>query len=234
MKFLKKLFLFILLLITIVTIVFGAIGYHMYSKALDKEPLATKIQKVQQDENYVTLQNLPKDYLNAVIAVEDRRFYQHGAIDIISIGRAFYTNIKEKELVEGGSTLTQQLSKNLFFIQENPFIRKIAEIFMAHSIEENYEKDEILELYVNTCYFGDGYYTIREASLGYLGKEPSEMNLDESSLLAGIPNAPSAYAPTKNPHLARSRQRHVLKAMVKNNYISQEEANKIMEQYKNE
>ena len=175
---------------------------------------------------------MPEDYLNAVVSVEDRRFYNHGAIDFRSIARAIYVNIKNFELREGGSTLTQQLAKNIYFIELDPFPRKLAEIFMAFEIEKNYSKDEILELYVNTSYFGDGYYGIKEACNGYLDKEPKEMNLDESTMMAGIPNAPSVYAPTKNPDLTRSRQGHVLETMVKNEYISQKEADTIINKYK--
>lgn len=108
----------------------------------------------------------------------------------------------------------------------DPFPRKLAEIFMAYAIEDNYSKEKILELYVNTSYFGDGYYGIKEACNGYLNKEPSQMNLNECTMMAGIPNAPSVYAPTKNPDLTKSRQKHVLKTMVENGYITQEEADR--------
>ncbi len=232
MKFFKKLLLFLILIILLSGIILGIIGYSLYSSALHNEPLATKIEKIQADENYVTLDNLPKNYLNAVVAVEDRRFYKHGAIDPISIGRAIITNIKEQDLVEGGSTLTQQLAKNLYFTYKSEVTRKAAELFMAFTIEENYSKDEILELYVNTCYFGDGYYGIREASLGYFNKEPNEMNLDECSLIAGIPNAPSVYSLSNRPDLAKKRQKHILKSMVTNKYITQEEANSVLNSQK--
>lgn len=228
MKFFKKLLLFLILIILFAGIILGIIGYSLYSSALHNEPLATKIEKIQADENYVTLDNLPKHYLNAVVAVEDRRFYKHGAIDPISIGRAIITNIKEQDLVEGGSTLTQQLAKNLYFTYKSEVTRKAAELFMAFTIEENYSKDEILELYVNTCYFGDGYYGIREASLGYFNKEPNEMNLDECSLIAGIPNAPSVYSLSNRPDLAKKRQKHILKSMVINKYITQEESDSVL------
>lgn len=131
-------------------------------------------------------ENLPQDYLDAVVSVEDRRFYDHGAIDLRSIARAIYVNVTNFDLREGGSTITQQLAKNIYFIDMNPFSRKLAEIFMAFAIEDNYSKEEILELYVNTSYFGDGYYGIKEACNGYLDKEPSEMNLNECTMMAGI------------------------------------------------
>lgn len=228
MKILRKLLLFLITIIFLVGIVFGAIGYSLYSSALHNEPLATKIESIKKEENYIKLEDLPKDYINAVVAVEDRRFYKHGAIDIISIGRAIFTNIKEGELVEGGSTLTQQLSKNLYFTYKPEPTRKMAELFMAFTVEDNYSKDEILELYINTCYFGSGYYGIREASLGYLNKEPKDMDLNECTLLAGIPNAPSVYGLNYRPDLAKKRQKHVVKSMLKNDYISQEQADTIL------
>ena len=108
--------------------------------------------------------------------------------------------------------------------------RKIAEIFMAIAMEKEFTKEEILELYVNHIYFGDGYDCVREASLGYFQKEPGQMNDYESTLLAGIPNAPSAYAPTKNPELAKQRQQHVLETMVKNEMLTEEEQKEILTQ----
>ena len=228
MKIFKKILLFLFLFIVLVTIILGLYGYSLYSKAIDKEPLVSKIDEIQSDENYVKFEDLPEDYLNAVVSVEDRRFYDHGAIDFISIARAIYVNVTNFDLREGGSTITQQLAKNIYLIEMDPFPRKLAEIFMAFAIEDNYSKDEILELYVNTSYFGDGYYGIKEACNGYLNKEPSEMDLNECTMMAGIPNAPSVYAPTKNPDLTKSRQGHVLETMVENGYISQEEANKII------
>lgn len=172
----------------------------------------------------------PKYYGEAIIAVEDHRFKEHGAIDMISIGRAVVSNIQAKELNEGGSTITQQVAKNLYFITEKNFVyRKIAEIFLAFDLENNYSKDEILELYFNTIYFGEGYYGVREASKGYYKKEPKDLTLYEASMLAGIPNAPSVYAPTVNPDLAKSRQGKVIRSMVEYGYLSQEEANKLEE-----
>lgn len=122
-----------------------------------------KVETIREKENYVKIEEVPEMYKNAVISVEDHRFYKHGGIDVIAIGRAIINDIKAIEFVEGGSTITQQLSKNTYFTQEKKITRKIAEVFMAFEIEKNYNKDEILELYLNTSYFGDGYYTVKEA-----------------------------------------------------------------------
>ncbi len=205
-------------------------GYEMYKEAINETSIKTRVEEIKSDKNYTNIGNLPEMYKNAVIAVEDHRFYEHGAIDFISIGRAIYTNIKEMDLIEGGSTITQQVAKNIYFTQEKKLVRKIAEIFMAFDLENELTKDEIFELYVNTSYFGDGYYNIKEASNGYFDKEPIEINDYEATLLAGIPNAPSIYAPTKNPDLARQRQEQVITKLVKYNYITKEYANEILEE----
>ena len=200
----------------------------MYRDVLDKISVKDKVAELQAQENYTKFEDLPEFYLKAVVAVEDRRFYNHGAIDFIGIARAIWTNIKFFELKEGGSSITQQVAKNVFFTQEKTVLRKIAEIFMAFEIERNCDKDTILEIYVNTSYFGSGYYGIKEAANGYYDKEPIEMDKYESSMLAGVPNAPSIYAPTKNPDLAAQRQRQVLEKMFNYGYITEEEKDNIL------
>ena len=228
MKILKRIIICIILIILFAVGIVTYKGYTIYKQALNEISVKDKVAEIQSQENYTKIEDLPEFYLNAVIAVEDHRFYDHGAIDIISIGRAVWTNIKSFELREGGSTITQQLAKNIYFTQEKTALRKIAEIFMAFEIEKNCDKDEILELYVNTSYFGDGYYCVKEAANGYFDKEPIDMTEYESSMLAGIPNAPSVYAHTKNPDLAKQRQNQVLDRMVKYEYITEEEKQNIL------
>ena len=227
MKIFKKLLMVLLVLILVSGTICFIIGYSTYSKALSEKPLITRIDEIENSDNFVTFSDLPKNYLNAVVAVEDHRFYDHGPIDLIAICRAIWVNISNFELREGGSTITQQLAKNVVFSQEETASRKLGEIVCAFDIEKNYSKDDILTLYVNTCYFGEGYYGIYEASQGYYNKEPKDLTLDEATMLAGVPNAPSVYAPTVNPDLAKKRQKHVLNKMVEYGYISQEEANTI-------
>ncbi len=227
MKLFRKILIILLVLIILAGTICFIIGYSTYSKALEEKPLITRIQEIESSDNFVPFSELPKNYLNAVVAVEDHRFYEHGPIDLIAIGRAIWVNISNGELREGGSTITQQLAKNVVLSQEETASRKLGEIVAAFDIEKNYSKDEILALYVNTCYFGEGYYGIYEASMGYYNKEPKDLNLDEATMLAGVPNAPSVYAPTVNPDLARKRQEHVLEKMVEYGYITQEEANSI-------
>ncbi len=230
----KKVILKVLIILLIIALSIGLVivgtGYNMYKEAIEKVPLDEKIKQVKQIENYTTLEEMPDIYKKAVIAVEDHRFYKHNGIDIIAIGRAVFNDIKALSFVEGGSTITQQIAKNIYFTQEKELTRKVAEVFMAFKIEDNYEKDEILEIYLNTSYFGDGYHTVKEASRGYFNKEPMELTDYEAVMLAGIPNAPSVYAPSKNLELAKQRQKQVLEKMVKYKYITEKQANEILEE----
>ena len=229
MKFVKKLLLCLFLAIIVAASIIILQGYNYYTDTFKEKKLIDQISEITSQENFVKFDDLSELYVDAVIATEDRRFYDHGAIDIISIGRALFNNIKNGEFSEGGSTITQQVAKNIFFTQDKDISRKVAEIFAAYDLERNYSKNEIFELYVNTSYFGSGYYGIYEASYGYYNKSPKELNLSEASMLAGIPNAPSAYSPDVNPELASQRQQQVLRKMVTNNYISQEEADSVEE-----
>ena len=228
MKIIKKLILWIISSIIIISVAVGIYGYQYYAETMKKESIESKIQEIRQDYTYVKKEDLPQDYLNAIVAVEDRRFFSHGAIDPIGIARAILINIKNKSFQEGGSTITQQVAKNLYYISEtNVGKRKVAEMFTAIEIEKKYSKEEILEIYANTIYFGNGYYGIKEACNGYLKKEPKDMNLAESTMMAGIPNAPSVYAPTANKEYCKSRQRKVLASMVDAGYISKEVADSV-------
>ena len=227
MKFFRKLLIILIIAILIVASFLFLIGYAYYSKTLKEQPLISRVENYTKKENYISFDDLSENYINAVVAVEDHRYYEHGPIDFIAIARALYTNIRDNEFDEGGSTITQQVAKNVIFNQDKNIIRKVGEIFAAYDLEKNYSKNEILALYVNSSYFGDGYYGIYEASMGYYKKAPKDLTLDEATMLAGVPNAPSVYAPTVNIDLAKKRQKHVLNKMVEYNYISKEEANKI-------
>ena len=211
MKVFRKILLILLILIIVILSIFCIIGFSTYSAKLKEKPLVNRIEEITSDEHFVKFGDMSADYRNAVIAVEDHRYYDHGPVDFIGIGRAIFNNIRYGELREGGSTITQQVAKNIFFSHEQTFTRKLGEIFAAFDLEKNYTKNEIFELYVNTAYFGDGYYGIYDASYGYYNKSPKDLNLDESSMLAGVPNAPSVYAPTVNLTLAKQRQQHVIK-----------------------
>ena len=230
-KFLKKILITIIVVLMTVAGVFVYQGYNMYETAINETSISQMIEQIKKDtKNYTEIEDVPEDYINALVAVEDKRFYKHNGVDIISIGRAIITDIRMMELVEGGSTITQQLAKNTYFTQKKEITRKIAEVFVAFEYEKELSKEEILELYINTCYYGDGYYSIADAAKGYFDTKVEDMNLYECTLLVGIPNAPSVYAPTKNPDLAKERQMQVLNKMQDEGYISEKEVSKIKEE----
>jgi len=180
-------------------------------------------------KNYVRLQDIPLTLQQATIATEDSRFYQHFGIDIEGIIRASLVNLQLGTLEEGGSTITQQLAKNLFLTQEKTFARKFEEVLLALMFEARYSKNQILEMYLNTIYYGAGAYGIGPAAQTYFGKPPSALSLAESALLAGLPNAPSAYSPFTDFKAAKQRQAIVLAAMVRQGFISQETAREAKE-----
>lgn len=175
-------------------------------------------------KNYIPLQDIPHTVQQAVIAVEDNRFYQHAGFDIEGILRATLVNLQTGRIQEGGSTITQQLIKNLFLSSERSLSRKIEEFILAVTMELRYSKEEILEMYLNSIYFGSGMYGIGEAAAGYFAKTPAELSLAEAALLAGLPNAPSLNSPYVNFTAAKQRQAVVLTAMVKKSYIGPAQA----------
>ncbi len=189
------------------------LGYNSYKKAIEESTIREKIASTTENANFVPLEEITPDFTEAIVAIEDHRFYEHGAFDFISLIRATFINLKAKEVTQGGSTLTQQVAKNLYFSNDQTFIRKVAELFVAFDLERIYGKDDILELYVNIIYYGDGNYGIKEASENYFGKAPAELSYDDATLLAGLPQAPSAYALNSNYHRAKQRQSEVIGAL---------------------
>lgn len=229
MKNLKKfLIVIILIVLSILALLIGQ-GYKMYKEAISTMPLSQKVESIKSQKDYTSLSEIPKIYTVAVISVEDHRFEKHHGIDVIAIARAAFNDIRTMSFVEGGSTITQQLAKNMYFTQEKKITRKIAEVFMSYEIEKNYSKDEILELYVNTIYYGNNYYNIKSASLGYFDKLPKDLNSSECTMLAGIPNAPSLYNPKATTKLAKQRQKQVIQKMIKYGNLNKEDANKILD-----
>lgn len=218
-KFLLTIFILAILSGTVFVTVYAAKGYTMYIEATGKCSVETKAEEIQGAENFVAYDELPEFYVKAVIAAEDRRFEKHGGVDPIALGRALIHDIQAGAPVEGGSTITQQLAKNLYYTQEKKLERKFAEAFTAFEFEKKFTKSEIFELYVNTIYFGSNYYGISEAAQGYYGAEVSELTEYECAMLAGIPNAPTAYSLDTSPDLAEQRLVQVLDNMVENEDI---------------
>ena len=234
MKKFKKIILIILIsIITIFVALFGYIlakGYSMYKTSIEETSIKDKISDIQKQDHFIYIDEVPDIFINAIVAVEDKRFYSHKGIDLLSIGRAIITDLRTFDFTEGGSTITQQIAKNEYFTQEKHFSRKIAEMFVARDIEKLYTKDDILEIYINTNFYGSGYYGIYDASWGYYEKDPKELTDYEATLLAGVPNAPSVYSPKVNLNLAEKRQDVVLQKMVDFNYLTEKEMKEIQKQ----
>lgn len=177
-------------------------------------------------DNFVPIGQIPDLLKKGLIATEDRRFYEHGAIDLIGVSRAAFTNYMAGQTIEGGSTIAQQTVKNIFLSNERTMARKAEELALAVQLERNYTKDQILELYLNTIYFGHGAYGIREACQTYFGKEPKDLDLAQCAMLAGLPQAPSAYDPISHPQDGAKRMTTVLALMAEQGIISPAEAAK--------
>ena len=226
-KFLKgilSIILGIIILAIIVVLAYLGIIYNEVNTEIKAGKIEKTVEGIRSRNTYVKKDKIDELYLKAVIAAEDRRYYSHGAVDVVGFSRAMYNNIISMKLKEGGSTITQQLSKNIFLDQRAEIDRKIKELFYSIELEKKYSKDDILELYVNTSYFGAGYYGIGPATKGYYDKTPEKLSLNEAAFLAGVPNAPSVYNPYEHYDLAVQRRNIVLKKMVFNGDITQEEA----------
>ena len=179
-----------------------------------------------EDRKIVNMAEIPKAVQYAFIAVEDSRFYQHQGFDIQSIFRALLKNFEAGHIVQGASTITQQVARLVYLSPEKKYMRKVKEAILSYKIDKYLAKDEILNLYLNQIYLGHGTYGIESASLGYFGKSAKELTLPEAALLAGLPKAPNTYSPFLYFERAKQRQVYVLSRMVEENYITQAEMNK--------
>lgn len=226
-KFILRLFAAVLLLAVAVGGFFGMKGYRMYQDAIAQTSIEERVEAIREKEGFTEYSEMSYFYVNAVISVEDHRFMEHPGIDPIAVLRALLSDIRERAFVEGGSTITQQLAKNMLFTQEKTIERKAAEVFAVFDMEGRYSKEEIFELYVNTASFGSGYEGIYAASTGYFGKQPSEVTDYEAAMLAGVPNSPAMYSPDISMEQAARRVTQVLQSMVRHRMITQEEAKEI-------
>ncbi|MGL4656781.1 MAG: biosynthetic peptidoglycan transglycosylase [Sarcina sp.] len=220
MNAIKRIIITVITLMIIVLSIIGGVvfskGYKIYNNAIEDTAVTKKVEKIQRDVNFTKLKDVSDDFLVAIVAIEDRRFYEHKGIDFIALGRALVNNIKAGEIIEGGSTITQQLAKNLYFDSEQKFTRKVAEVLLAKEIEGKYTKEEILELYINIIYYGNDSYGIKAATNGYFGKNPKDITYKEATLLAGVPQSPTYYDLTKNLDGAKVKQKYVEKAITEN------------------
>lgn len=205
-------------------------GDQIYRVFTFREHVAEALVRRVPPEKWVKADAIPENAKRALVAIEDKRYYRHGAIDILGVIRAFYVNTVAGETLEGGSTITQQLVKNLFLSSKRIMSRKIEEAILAVEMEHYYDKDEIITMYLNTVYYGHNYYGLRNAAEGYFGTSPGRLTLAQCAMLAALPNAPSYLDPYVNYDGAKKRQRLVLQEMVSQDMITQAEADYAYEQ----
>ncbi|MBI4010717.1 MAG: PBP1A family penicillin-binding protein [Candidatus Rokubacteria bacterium] len=188
----------------------------------DDDELLTEFQA--ERRIFMPLREIPKTLRDAIIAVEDARFYSHFGVDLRGIARAAYANFRRNRIVEGGSTITQQLAKILFLTPDRSFERKIKEARLALELERHYSKDRLLEIYLNQIYLGHGAYGVEAAARTYFGTSVQELALSQAALLAALPRAPGNYSPFEHPDVARRRRAVVLTRMVEQGYVTAEQA----------
>ena len=176
---------------------YGYLGYQIYQDKIQEQSLSERVNQLKSKEDYVTLDQISPIYKEAVLESEDRRFYQHGPVDYYGLARAMLTNLTNFSFKEGGSTITQQLSKNLCLSFEKDLSRKFAEVFIARDLEKMYSKDEILEMYLNITYLGEGNYGIQAASQYYYHIDAIDLNKQQSDILVKTLKRPSVYNPSK-------------------------------------
>ncbi len=196
----KLLFKMIIILLVIITGFCGYycyLGYQIYQDKIQEQSLSERVHQLKSKEDYVTLDQISPIYKEAVLESEDRRFYQHGPVDYYGLARAMLTNLTTFSFKEGGSTITQQLSKNLCLSFEKNLSRKFAEVFIARDLEKMYSKDEILEMYLNITYLGEGNYGIQAASQYYYHIDAIDLNKQKSDILVKTLKRPSVYNPSK-------------------------------------
>jgi penicillin-binding protein 1A len=242
-SFLKKLVLTSILMLIVLVFVGAGAGMVAYVRLSRDLPHITSLKDYQppiittvySDDNrkiaeffnerriVIPLSDMPATLLQAFIAAEDARFYEHQGIDPASIIRAFFKNLEAGTIVQGGSTITQQVTKSFLLTPERSYTRKIKEAILAYRIDQAFSKEDILYLYLNQIYLGHGAYGVEAAAENYFGKSARELNMAECAMLAGLPQAPSRYSPFRHPERAKQRQIYVLNRMLAENFITAEQ-----------
>lgn len=203
---------------------FGVGETSIASMAYAEDGTAISLWRNGSDISYVAIEDMPQAVIDAMVCTEDKRFYEHNGVDYKALLRAFFALVKNKgEITQGGSTITMQLARTVYLTQEVSWQRKVKEIFVAQELEKIFSKDEIMEYYLNNIYFGNGYYGIGTASMGYFGKDVSELDLAQLIYLCAIPNNPTIYNPLTNNDNTESRKERILRQMMEDGYISEDE-----------
>ena len=219
-RFFKRVFLTVLIGGILGSTGLGIWGYVDYRNVVSQKPIVSKVDEYRNQKNYTSYDDLPKVFIEGVIATEDARYWsRQTTLDFEALGRAMFRNLKNWRFVEGGSTLPQQIAKNLYYGENTSVVRKISEWFIANDLLKLYNKEDLFTLYANMNYYGDGYNGIYSASMGYFKKRPQQLNEGQASILAGIPQAPAVYQLSTNFDGAKKRQKHVLERMKAEKYL---------------
>lgn len=229
-KFFKRLFLLLMIVIIAAVVWFFKDGIDKANEFEGRQPLSALVDTVRSNPQYVPYDQVSPTLYQATIAIEDARYYQHGAVDIKALIRAAASQVIPSIPKSGGSTIAMQVVKNLYRQYDGTAVWKAAEIVLAHRLCEMYTKDEILALYVNIINYGDGYHGIDAASHGYYGVEPSQLTQGQATILAGIPQSPGYFQLSDHYDNARAKQKLVLDAMVRNKMIDQAQADAIYQE----
>ncbi|MBQ7104717.1 MAG: penicillin-binding protein [Bacilli bacterium] len=240
MKIFRKILKFFLICFILLFIVLISIyGYSKFSPKLEIEKANNIIfydnmEKIffqgTSDNEWISLDNISNNVINATISAEDKNFYKHYGFDIFRIAKALYINVKAGKTIQGASTITQQYVKNLFLEFDKTWERKWNEMWLTLNMETHYSKDEILEGYLNTIYYGHGMYGVESASKYYFGKSSSDLSISEAAMLVAIPKSPSNYSPVTNYSNAKKRQEMILRGMYDNGYINEKELDKYLKE----
>lgn len=229
-KFLKALFVLILVALISVAGWFLYDGISNANQYESRQPLSTLVEQVKARENYVDYDQVQPALYQATLAIEDARYYDHGAVDFRALARAFVSQFVPFIPKSGGSTISMQVVKNLYGQYDGTAVWKAAEIVLAHRLEQMYSKDEILSIYINIINYGDNHHGIYEAAVGYFGVHPSQLTLPQATILAGIPQSPGYFQLSDHYDQAKAKQQLVLKAMVRNDMLTQQDADLVYEQ----
>lgn len=229
----KKILHIFLVVVAVLSIGIASLAFYGYIQfqrfSAQTGSLTTLVEQLESSDAYVDYHDLPNTLVRATVSIEDHRFFEHDGVDTIGLIRALLSQINENLVKSGGSTITQQLAKNLYGQYDSNLSWKMAEFFFARELESHYSKSEIFALYVSVINYGNGYTGIKQASEGYFGKEPADLSDAQCTILAGIPQVPSKYAliSTENVEAAKKRQKLVLAAMVEYKYLNQTQADEI-------
>ena len=219
--------LFLCVLTALVTL-FGQ-GYFRYRRETEALPVEKAVEAYTKEEDYVPYDQIDEDFVHAVISVEDKRFFTRKGYDLIALGRAIWHDLRAGDIVEGGSTISEQIAKNLYLGgYVNGLEEKIAGFFLLYDLEFRFSKQELFALYVNMNWYGDSYQGIHQAAKGYYNASPSDLTLGQAAILAGIPNAPAIYQLSDGYGKAKRRQERVLERMMDEGYITETEKEKAL------